>query len=382
MTKSPPRTEDVPVGEFHDEGKFLDKVGKDDLVHFVLNVGDGDTQIVLLPEEGGARRAIVVDVCAAGKLEALIGSLEGAGLLPKAGEGQDETLALVVATHPHADHISGMARFVKNQAARIDQFMEPGYYMPTKSYLTMMDALAAADLNHTQPSSGMVRFIDQVKLTVLAPAVELKNRYDSYGIDPNNSSIVLRLDFPARRYYTPDKDGNVVEKLPKGASLILGGDAQTLSWADVVHDFPQLESKETAVAKALDKARGVLPLKADVFKTSHHMSKHGINLELVEEIKPAVSLVSCADRGASYNFPHLVALEALREGLQETTKYNKPRSPDYELGIHFTFGKDSTQKELGSIAVVLSPSGAKHDVWRFGDPISKDIDLAAGRRFG
>lgn len=380
MTQGAPRTQDVPAGEFRDEGKFLDLVGKDDLVHFVLNVGDGDTQIVLLPEEGGTRRAIVVDVCAAGKLETLIGSLEAAGLLPKADEG-DETLALVVATHPHADHISGMATFIEKQAGRIEQFMEPGYYMPTKSYTTMMDALAARDLNHTQPSSGMVRFIDQVKVTVLAPAMSLKSRYDSYGIDPNNSSIVLRLDFPARRYYTRDKEGGV-EKLPKGASLVLGADAQTLSWAEVVHDFPQLEAKETAVARALDKARGALPLKADVFKTSHHMSKHGLNLELVEEIKPAVSLVSCADRGASYNFPHLVALEALREGLQETTKYEKPRSPDYELGIHFTFGKDSSQKELGSIAVVLSPSGAKHDVWRFGDAISKDVDLGAGRRFG
>lgn len=380
MTESPPRTQDVPVEMLHDQGKFLAQVGKDDLVHFVLNVGDGDTQIVLLPAEDGARRAIVVDVCAAGKLEALIESLEAAGLLPKADEG-GETLAIVLATHPHADHISGMATFIKSQAKRIEQFMEAGYYMPTKSYTTMMDALAAEKLNHTQPSSGMVRFIDQVKVTVLAPAVGLKSRYDSYGIDPNNSSIVLRLDFPARRYYTRDKEGGV-EKLPKGASLILGGDAQTLSWAEVVHDFPQLEAKETAVAKALDKARGALPLKADVFKTSHHMSKHGINLELVEEIKPAVSLVSCADRGASYNFPHLVALEALREGLQETTKYNKPRSPDYELGIHFTFGRDSEQTELGSIAVVLSPSGAKHDVWRFGDSISQDIELSAGRRFG
>jgi len=377
MSKAPPRTDEVPAGQLGEEGKFLDGIGKDDLVHFVLNVGDGDTQIVLLPEENGARKAIVIDVCAAGKLEALIGGLEGAGLLPTEGK----PLALVVATHPHGDHISGMASFLESNAPRIEQFLEPGYFIATKSYFTMMDALAKATLNHTQPSSGMVRFIDQVKVTVLAPSVGLKNRYDSYGIDPNNSSIALRLDFPARRYYPRGEDGSV-EKLPKGASLVLGADAQTLSWAQVLIDFPQLAAEKTAVAEALDRARGVNPLKADVFKVPHHASKHGLNLELVEEIAPAVSLISCADRGAAYGFPHLVSLEALREGLEVTTKYNKPRSPDYELGIHFTFGEDTAKKALGSIAVVLGPTGRKHDVWRFGDSASKDVDLGAGRRFG
>ncbi|HEY6551620.1 MAG TPA: hypothetical protein VIY71_10525 [Solirubrobacterales bacterium] len=373
---APPRTTDVPANRLVD-GDFLAGIDENDLVHFVLNVGDGDTQIVLLPAEAGKRRAIVVDVCSARKLDHLIAALQEAKLLP----ADEEPLALVVATHPHADHISGMASFITKHADLIGEVWEPGYFIPTKSYFTMMDALAKLDLDHTQPSSGTVRFIDQVKVTVLAPGVSLKNRYDSYGIDPNNSSIALKLDFPARRYYARNDDGSV-EKLPDGASLVLGADAQTLSWAQVFVDFPQLAAEKTAVAEALNKARGVNHLKANVFKVPHHASKHGLNLELIEEIKPAVSLVSSVGGGGSYNFPHRVSLEALREGLEQTTKKEKPRSDDFDLGIHFTFGKDTANRDLGSIAVVLGPTGRKHDVWRFGDGSSKDIDLTSARKFG
>ena len=41
--------------------------------------------------------------------------------------------------------------------------------MATASYFRMMEALEGAEIDHIQPSSGTVRFIDQVKVTVLAP---------------------------------------------------------------------------------------------------------------------------------------------------------------------------------------------------------------------
>lgn len=378
-----PVTVDVPAARFDRLGEFTQQVEADDLVHFVLNVGDGDTQLLLLPEEKrrngkGSRRALVVDVVDDRKLDKLIVALQAESLLDTEGS----PLELVVATHPHADHIGGMGDFLAKREADIGSFMEPGYFMPTKSYFRMMDALAAGlDIDHLQPSSGTVRFVDQVKVTVLAPGVGLKGRYDSYGIDPNNSSIALKVDFPARRYYLRGKDG-AYDKLPAGASLLLGADAQTLSWSQVMVDFPQLAADKSAVAEALRKARGVEPLRADVFKVPHHGSKHGLNLELVEEIDPGVSLVSSVGGGGKYNFPHRVALEALREGLQKTTQSGADHSPDYELGIHFTFGREAeSAKPLGTIAVVLGPTGRKRDVWRFGDDAGKPVDLATGRRF-
>ena len=371
-----PKTQDVPADRLK-PGAFLEAIDRNDLVHFVVNVGDGDTQLILLPEEKGSRKAIVVDVVSGDKLAGLIAVLQQSGLL-----GNEEgALALVVATHPHADHISGMANFLTTHAELIGEFWEPGYYLATPTYFKMMEVLAELDgVAHSQPTSGTTRFIDQVKVTVLAPGIGLKNRYDSYGIDVNNSSIALKVEFPARRYYKREDDGSYT-KLPNGASLVLGADAQTASWSQVMVDFPQLVASGSAVAKALRKARGVEPLKANVFKVPHHASKHGLNLELVEELKPDVSLVSSVREKGSYNFPHLVALEALREGIEPTAQKGTAHKDDFDLGIHFTSGKDDTGADLGTIAVVLSPSGQRRDVWRFGETAGESIDLLAARRF-
>jgi beta-lactamase superfamily II metal-dependent hydrolase len=373
---APPRTQDVPAARLK-PGDFLGSIEPDDLVHFVVNVGDGDTQLLLLPAENGGRKAIVVDVVSGDKLEKLVAVLQAKGVLST----EDGTLAIVVATHPHADHISGMAKFLANHEALIDEMWEPGYYLATPTYFKMMDAIAGlGKVAHSQPASGTTRFIDQVKVTVLAPAVSLKNRYDSYGIDVNNSSIALRIDFPAQRYYKHDDEGNI-EKVPKGASLILGADAQTLSWAHVIEDFPALVASDSAVAKALRKARGVEPLRANVFKVPHHCSKHGLNLELVEEVSPGLSLISSVREGGSYNFPHLVSLEALREGIEPTAQKGASHEADFDLGIHFTSGRDDAKADLGTIAVVLGPTGKSRVVWRFGDSPSDDVDLTRAREF-
>lgn len=373
-----PRIHDVPAERLQ-AGDFVADVGANDLVHFIVNVGDGDTQLLLLPEEDGSRRAIVVDVVAGGKLEALLTALEATPLLDDKSEAGEEQLALVVATHPHADHISGMAKFLEANAARIGAFWEPGYYMATPTYFRMMDTIGELDVPHSQPTSGTTRFIDQVMVTVLAPGIGLKNQYDSYGIDINDSSIALRIDFPARRYYKRAQDRTYTQ-LPKGASLILGADAQTASWAQVMVDFPQLGKERTATATALRKAGGVRPLRADVFKIPHHGSKHGLNLELVEKIAPKISLVSSVREGGKYNFPHMVSLEALREGIEPKAQSGEEHSKDYDLGIHCTSGRDSEGEQLGSIAIVLSPSGTR-TVWRFGDDPKKKIDLEDARRF-
>jgi len=232
----------------------------------------------------------------------------------------------------------------------------------------------------SKPTSGTTRYIDQVKITVLAPGIGLRNRYDSYGIDVNNSSIALKVDFPARRYYRREADGSYT-KLPSGTTLVLGADAQTASWSQVMVDFPQLEAKKTSVAEALRKARGAEPLSAHVFKVPHHASKHGLNLELVEEIKPAISLVSSVSEGGSYNFPHMVALEALREGIEPTAQNGAIHKDDCELGIHFTSGRDDAGAELGTIAVVVGPGARKREIWRFGDGVGNPIDLTEARKF-
>jgi len=364
-------------------GGFLPACRPTDLVYFVLNVGDGDTQLLLLPADAqGRRRCVVVDCIRATKLFRLLDDLAGAaGLLAPV----EPLLELVVATHPHDDHISGMAALLRRFGERhVGEFWDPGYYHTTGGYLEMMAELERLPISHLQPASGTVRYLGRVGITVLAPGTSLRNRFDSYGVDINNASIALKLDYPVSRVVERKADRTYV-KLPTAQTLILGADAQTLSWSQVLVDFPQLGPERTAVTSALRRSGGTTPLNADVFKVPHHGSKHGLNLELVEAIRPAVSIVSSVREAGRYHFPHAVMQAALREAIDPvSSKPDTQHRTDDELMILYTGSRllDDAGDDigpLGSVAVLVG-TGGRREVFRFGDAPDEPLDLARGRR--
>ena len=373
---------DVPDTLLGDAGGFVESWKPTDLVYLTLNVGDGDTQLLLLPEDrGGRRRAVVVDCIAAEKLFALLEALVEAGALRQV----EPLIALVVATHPHNDHISGMSRLLRRFGPdHVGEFWEPAYYHPSAAYLEMMTALEDLDhIPHLQPASGTARYMSLVKITVLAPGVALRSRYDSYGVNINNSSIALKVDFPAARTFQRGPDRSYV-RLPTMQTLILGADAQTESWGQVMTDFPQLGPTSTAVTKALRRARGYEPLNASVFKVPHHGSKHGLNLELVETIKPAVSIVSSVREGGKYEFPHELTQLALREALDPvSSRPGSKHRTDPDLNILYTGsraldGRGRPRGALGTIGIVIGAGGSRA-IWRLGDEPDERVDLSAAR---
>ena len=193
----------LPAGE-----SLVDQIGPDDLVYFLCNVGDGDAQLLLLPEQVGTtgapmRRAIVVDSSSPTKIPRLIRTLLAAGLLPAEPAAPTQpiagTIALVVATHPHRDHIGGMSQLLTGFSGAIAELWEPGYYHTGPDYIEMMNAIESQpSLLYAQPTSGLRRWIGSVAVTVLTPSIQLRNRFDTYGVEVNNSSIALRIEFPRR----------------------------------------------------------------------------------------------------------------------------------------------------------------------------------------
>jgi hypothetical protein len=365
---------------------FLHSIAPHDLVYFLLNVGDGDSQLILLPEDptaGDQRRMIVVDAARTSKTPALIDALEAAGLIgaaPPAGAMPDGSLALVVATHPHSDHITGIAELLTTQRTRLAQFWDPGYYHTSQRYHQMMAAVETdTRLTYAQPTAGYRQWIGSALITVLSPAVGLRNRFDTYGTEVNDASISLRVEFPAPRVVRRGAHRELIDDPPTMA-LVLGADAQTLSWSFVLTDFPQLRAHDNAAAKAIRATRGADPLAAKVLKVAHHASKHGINLELVERIRPKLTLVSATADGDRFHFPHQVAQELLREALEPVAGSGRTRnSNDADLGIFYTSDRDSDETLLGSIAVVMSRGVAQ--LWRFGDDTDQQVDFARARRF-
>jgi Metallo-beta-lactamase superfamily len=242
----------VPSDQFQ-AGNFLDDVAADDLVYFLLNVGDGDSQLVVLPaEHDGRRRALVIDVGSRRKLPALVDSLIEAGLLTR----RDDLFSAVVGTHPHEDHIAGMPEFLDRFGDLVREYWEPGYYHPSPSYMETMRALEENPaIQHSQPTSGFTRFVGPARIVVLSPTISLRNHFDSYGVTINNASIALKIEFPASRVEQRGSDRRYL-RIRRTQGLVLGADAQILSWGQVMNDFPSLEPSNSPVAKQLRMALG------------------------------------------------------------------------------------------------------------------------------
>jgi beta-lactamase superfamily II metal-dependent hydrolase len=405
----------LPAGilEKSPPGSFIDAChdAPDHLLYFLLNVGDGDTQVIVLPAEhtgrgsGGeqpvlpgersrtARRMIIIDVATTRKLPALISALADAEIVPDIDN--PGLFPVVVATHPHDDHLGGMPEFIRRFGDQVVDFWDPGFYHTSGAYTETMVALEANKrIDRMQPTSGTVRFIGAVKLTILTPGVGLKSRFDTYGVNVNDASISLKMSYPAARIAQMPIRGHEQPGAPQDRrylrlaepwSLLLGGDAQTTAWAQATLDFPELKQEDSLLARELRAARGSDELQAQIVKMPHHASKHGVNLELIERIKPWAVLVSSVGGGGKYNFPHRLAVEAAREGIQPSTTRSARRRPDNELGIHYTGGMEDLgsgkRRPLGSIAIMVPPRrGAKPTMWRFMDATRDDIVLKDARR--
>jgi hypothetical protein len=353
------------------------------LVYFCCNVGDGDAQVLALPVVSGAqtRRLVVVDAAVERKVPRLLADLEGAGLVSFA-PGAERAIALVVATHPHQDHIGGMVELFEQRGDAIAELWDPGYFHAIPAYYHLMaEVERRPELVYAHPASGLRRWIGDVALTVLSPSVQLRNRFDSYGVEINDSSISLRLDFPVYRYLEgrDDVEEGQPVSAPRTASLVLGADAQTLSWSYVLVDFPYLRKSETAAAEAIAAAQSDRDLlRAHVLKVSHHGSKHGVNLELVERIAPRLTLVSSVAEHGRFNFPHGVTQDLIREALDPSTQNPRPHPPDHELRLLYTADRDPAGA-LGTIALVMDPGECT--VWRFRDSNSGRIRLADAERW-
>lgn len=369
------------------------------LVYFLLNVGDGDTQLLLLPPDSndGRRRLVVVDVATADKLPTLLETLHQAGrsgngapILAEA-PGSPGQFPLIVATHPHFDHIGGMSDLFTryNTPGAIEQFWDPGYFFPSPSFHNLMGQLETSPwIRRLQPTSGTTFYLDSVKLTVLGPGVGLRTHFDTYGVGVNDASVTLMVDFPAARIYSQPDPGDPTRRnrrvVPRRSRrLLLGADAQFTSWARTTVDFPDLvQEQNPALARELRAARGRDYLAADVFKLSHHASKHGITLELVERVGATHVLVSATAGGGRYNFPHALAMEAVREARQATTTNTERRLTDNELGIHLT-GSIMTRAggaPLGSIALLIPRSPTEGiRMFRLMDAPDQPVELSHSR---
>jgi len=326
----------------------------EDLVFHFLNVGFGDNILVEFPiDKAGKRSYGIVDCRDFKKTKQYLDSL----MNKRPGKSE---LEFMCATHPHADHISGINSFLQDEKYRVKEFWDSGFRHKSQTYIKILQSLLLQGIKLIRVSSGMERYFGKVQVTVLAPSIRLRNMYATYGVDMNNASIVLRFEHHAEdvmliksREYT----GNVsleAERQAGRSVVILAGDAEYDSWSQITEEFPRLEkteSHEPLVKKMVNY------LACSALKVAHHGSMHSAPLDVYEKMSPEIAVVSTEQEKGTKQvggltltrelFPHRLAITALEEcGAQILTTDGSYESE-----------KESSPKKPGSIVIVVPPGG-------------------------
>ncbi|MBW2119311.1 MAG: hypothetical protein JRH09_15505 [Deltaproteobacteria bacterium] len=324
----------------------------------VLNVGDGDAIIIRFPFKYGKKACAVVDCYNA---EKIIAALKALGT---------ECIPFICATHPHSDHTLGLNKLIKwciQANIPIDQFWDSGFRHVSKTHYDLIQLLRDnPDINVIFPTSGYETIINRVRVLVLSPSLLLKNRYDTFGININNASIVLKLEYPpkdiAPYYLTPEKatdESLAEEERLKQHSIILGGDAQFDAWAKITEEFPELQQTGNRGQMIDPDVIEHKPLRCKVLKVPHHMSKHGISLEVIETLNPRYSIASCSNQ-SKHGFPHELTVMAVED-------IHKKKKDD---GMRFTGHRDS-KKRAGTIMAIFRENARNPLIYGLEESVSK-----------
>ncbi|MCH8826914.1 MAG: DNA internalization-related competence protein ComEC/Rec2 [Chloroflexi bacterium] len=230
--------------------------GQEPRLHvYFIDVGQGDATFIVTPDG----YQVLVD---GGPDPQEIALFLGERMPPG-----DRTIDLVVLTHPHTDHATGLVEVLRRYEVGTIMQRTLDYESPT--YQEWQRAVEQEDTQTIEALAGQViAFDDGVTLEVLSPPERLPAGTRS---DVDNASVVLLLTYGER-------------------TVLLAGDM-----------FEESERRLLAADTPLD---------SDVLKVSHHGSRHATTSEFLNRVSPAVAVIS-AGTDNRYGHPHQDTLDRL-----------------------------------------------------------------------
>jgi len=220
----------------------------------VLDVGQGDAILIRTP----THQNILVDGGPDDQVMTELGKL-----LPL----WDRQIDLIVATHPEADHISGLLTVL--QRYRVKEVLTPRVSSQTKTYVEWQQVLIKVPLINYADATDDYEWGDVVWDTLL-PLADIPISSSS---STNESSIVARLNY--RQFH-----------------ILFTGDMGPVSEALALRIYPALDSQ--------------------ILKVAHHGSKFSSAANWLQSIRPEVAIISVGE-GNSYGHPSREALSRLQQ---------------------------------------------------------------------
>lgn len=218
----------------------------------VMDVGQGDSILIEAPGD----KRVLIDA-----------STDGANVAERLQARGIEKLNLVISTHPHADHIGGMAAVLKN--IEVGMYVDNGMTHNTLTYLRTTQAVEKRKVPYRAALNGRVFNIGtEAKLTILHPRSTLLRGTRS---DLNSNSVVVRLDH-------------------KNICFLFMGDAEDPTERDLLN-------------------RGME--NCSVLKVAHHGSAHSTSDSFLRTVKPRYAAIS-AGAGNRYGHPAPETLSRLK----------------------------------------------------------------------
>lgn len=218
------------------------------VVHFI-NVGQGDSILILSPE------GMIVLIDGGSASTGVVTYLRGLGV---------RKIDLMVATHPHEDHIGGLTQVLETMP--VSRVLTNGEAYTTVAYEHFLDAISSSGAEYSEAKRGDIISLGDLTFSVLNPGGTL-------GDEPNENSIVLRMVYGATTFLFMGDAGKVSE------SIIL--------------------------------ASG-MSVKADILKIGHHGSCTATSAAFVRKVQPVVGIYS-AGVDNQYGFPCAAIVNTLHQ---------------------------------------------------------------------
>lgn len=224
-------------------------------VHFI-DIGQGSAALVTAGD-----KSLLIDTGEADYSYTLKSYINSCGI---------SKLDYVIASHPHSDHIGGMADVIESY--EIGTFIMPELTEKnaptTKVYENMLDALIDKDVNSCYSEVGNVYSLcNGVSFEILGPCEQMN--------DLNNMSVIVKLNV-------------------NGTDFMVLGDAEEKELDSVFTAYPQADYS------------------SDVLVMGHHGSRTSIHDGYLAAVGAETAVISCG-RNNSYGHPHREALDYIAE---------------------------------------------------------------------